>query len=41
VFAANVALHAAITPAGRGSEAPRREPERPTPKRVALNWQAD
>ena len=38
VFAANAALRAAITPAGRGSKAPSREPERPTPKHVALNW---
>jgi len=38
VFAANAALRAAITPAGRGSKAPSREPERATPKHVALNW---
>jgi hypothetical protein len=38
VFAANAALRAAITPAGRGSKAPNREPERPTPKHVAQNW---
>jgi ribosomal protein S27E len=37
VFAANAALRAAITPAGRGSKA-RSEPERPMPKQVALNW---
>ena len=37
VFAANAALRAAITPAGRGSKA-RSEPERPMPKHVALNW---
>jgi hypothetical protein len=38
VFVANAALRAAITPAGRGSKAPSREPERPTPQHVALNW---
>jgi hypothetical protein len=37
VFAANAALRAAITPAGRGSNA-LSESERPTPKHVALNW---
>jgi hypothetical protein len=35
VFAANAALRAAITPAGRGSKARR---ERPMPKHAALNW---
>jgi Putative transposase len=38
VFAANAALRAAITPAGRGSKARSRTPERATPKHVALNW---
>jgi hypothetical protein len=38
VFAANAALRAAITPAGRGSKAPSGEAERATPKHVALNW---
>jgi hypothetical protein len=38
VFAANAALRAAITPAGRGSKAPSREAERPPPQPVALNW---
>ena len=37
VFAANAALRAAITPAGRGSKA-RSERERPMPNHVALNW---
>jgi hypothetical protein len=37
VFAANAALRAAITPAGRGSKAPSGEAERATPKHVALN----
>jgi hypothetical protein len=37
VFAANAALRAAITPAGRGSKARSRAPERATPKHVALN----
>jgi len=40
VFAANAALRAAITPAGRGPGAPGRyaTAESPTPKHVALNW---
>jgi len=38
VFAANAALRAAITPAGRGSKARSCTPERATPKHVALNW---
>jgi hypothetical protein len=38
VFAANAALRAAITPAGRGSKARRCTPEMATPKHVALNW---
>jgi hypothetical protein len=38
VFAANAALRAAITPAGRGANARRGTPERVTPKHVALNW---
>jgi hypothetical protein len=38
VFAANAALRAAITPAGRGSKAASREPVRATPKHVALSW---
>ena len=38
VFAANAALRAAITPAGRGRKARSRTPEWPTPKHVALNW---
>jgi hypothetical protein len=38
LFAAHAALRAAITPAGRGSKARSRTPERPMPKHVALNW---
>jgi hypothetical protein len=38
LFAANAALRAAITPAGRGSKARSRTPERPLPKHAALNW---
>ena len=38
VFAANGALRAAITTAGRGAGAPSRTPEPSTPKHVALNW---
>jgi len=38
VFAANAALRAAITPAGRGSKARSCTPEMATPKHVALNW---
>ena len=38
MFAANAALRAAITPAGRGSKARSRAPEWPTPKHVALSW---
>jgi hypothetical protein len=38
VFAANAALRAAITPAGRGSKARSRPFERRPPKHVALNW---
>jgi hypothetical protein len=38
VFAANAALRAAITPAGRGSKARSCEAQRPTPKHVALSW---
>ena len=38
VFAANAALRAAITPAGRGAKASSRTPERAMPKHVALNW---
>ena len=38
VFAANAVLRSAITPAGRGTKARSRAPERVTPKHVALNW---
>lgn len=41
VFAPHAALRAAVTPAGRGSGAPRRDStaETPTPRPVALIWE--
>ena len=40
VFAAPAALRAAITPAGRGTGAPKRAaaPERPAPEATRMNW---
>jgi hypothetical protein len=40
VFAAHAALRAAITPAGRGTGAPKRAaaPERPAPEATRMNW---